>query len=366
VAAILVKRFVQSVDRIRARGPAFLRAAVTIRLASLVPLATLGSFVSSGCQPATQDQLVVYTALDREFSEPIFAEFTRQTGIVVHPKYDTEANKTVGLTNLILNERARPRCDLFWNNEILNTLRLEQAGLLAAYDSAVGRQYPAVYRAADGQWYGFAARARVLLVNTERLTKSQYPQRVEELADPQWAGKAALAKPLFGTTASHAACLFQVWGQERAESFFRQTLGQAVVLPGNRQVARAVGAGQVDWGLTDTDDAMLEIEAGMPVELVFPDQQSGGLGTLFIPNTLALIQGASNTANARKLLDYLLSPEVEARLAAGPSAQVPLHPQSSRASRVALPASLRSMEVDFAAAAAQWDEVAEFLRDELP
>ena len=73
-----------------------------------------------------QSEIVVYTALDRQFSEPIFDSFTRATDIRVRAKYDVEANKTVGLTNLIINEQRHPRCDLFWNNEILNTLRLQK------------------------------------------------------------------------------------------------------------------------------------------------------------------------------------------------------------------------------------------------
>src|SRR5882672_7674478 len=82
-----------------------------------------------GChsKEVASPEVVVYTALDQEFSQPIFADFTRETGIVVRAKYDVESTKTVGLTQAILAERARPRCDLFWNNEILNTHRLESA-----------------------------------------------------------------------------------------------------------------------------------------------------------------------------------------------------------------------------------------------
>ena len=65
----------------------------------------------------------------------------------------------------------------------------------------------------------------------------------------------------------------------------------------------------------------------MPVAIVYPDQGAGGLGTLLIPNTLAIIRGGPNPAAARRLVDYLLSPEVESRLAAGPSAQIPLNPK---------------------------------------
>src|SRR5262245_16395157 len=86
--------------------------------------ATIGLFLIiawAGCGKSEPPAVVVYTALDQEFSQPIFESFTRETGIAVKAKYDTESTKTVGLTQAILAERERPRCDLFWNNEILNT-----------------------------------------------------------------------------------------------------------------------------------------------------------------------------------------------------------------------------------------------------
>src|SRR3970282_1962735 len=97
----------------------------------------------SGCGGETKPpEVVVYTALDQEFSAPIFEGFTQETGVVVRSKFDTESTKTVGLAQAIIAERQRPRCDLFWNNEILNTLRLEREGLLRPYYSPAAGAYP--------------------------------------------------------------------------------------------------------------------------------------------------------------------------------------------------------------------------------
>src|SRR5439155_21641985 len=123
--------------------------------------------VLAGCWSARSPEVVVYSALDREFAEPVLNEFTRESGIRVLAKYDDESTKTVGLTSALIQEASRPRCDVFWNNEIVNTLRLEQKGLLAAYPSPAAESYPAMVRSPDGAWHGFAARARVLIVNTK-------------------------------------------------------------------------------------------------------------------------------------------------------------------------------------------------------
>ena len=135
------------------------------------------------------------------------------------------------------------------------------------------------------------------------------------------------------------------------------------VLSGNKQVALAVSRGQVAWGLTDTDDAIIEIEKGQPVEIIYPDQGDGQLGTLLIPNTVGIIRNAPNPKHAQQLVDFLLSEEVESRLAACPSAQIPLGKEGATQSRLETPKPFRVLPVDFESAAANWDEVARQLRD---
>ena len=71
--------------------------------------------------------------------------------------------------------------------------------------------------------------------------------------------------------------------------------------------------GEVPLAFTDTDDVYVAIRAGRAVDMVFPDQD--GIGTLVIPNTVALINNGPHPDAGRRLIDYLLSEEVEARLA---------------------------------------------------
>lgn len=326
---------------------------------ALVAFAAVGAI---GCLSSAPQEVVVYAALDEEFSRPVFEQFTRETGIVVRAKFDVESTKTVGLVQALLAERARPRCDVFWNNEIVNTLRLDRAELLAPYASVAGEAFPDQVRSPQRTWHGFAARARVLLVNVDLLSVDEAPRRLEELVQPQWRGRVGVAKPLAGTTATHAACLYAVWGSERARDFWSQLRDQAQVLGGNKQVAQAVAQGSLACGLTDTDDAIVEIERGKPVRIVLLDQEEGGLGTLLIPNTLAIIAGGPHPTNAQRLVEYLLRPEIERQLAEGPSAQIPLHPDAQATSRALPQGELRAMDVDFEQAAAMWDEAAADLR----
>jgi iron(III) transport system substrate-binding protein len=297
--------------------------------------------------------VVVLAALDKEFSEPLLEEFAKQSGIKVLGKYDVESNKTVGLANEIIANASRPRGDLFWNNEILHTIRLEKLGLLETYRSPLAEKFRQQFVSKEGSWHGFAARARVLIINRKRLPdQSAWPVTIAELADPRWKGKCGMARPLFGTTATQAAVLFAQLGDQAATDFFKQVAENAVIESGNKQVAQHVAEGRYAWGVTDTDDAVIEIEAGKDVALVFPDQATQG--TLLIPNTLAIIKGGPNTESARKLVDWLLRSETELQLAKGASAQIPLNREVTERSRVA-PVDLKVMEVDFVAAAEKWE-----------
>lgn len=329
-------------------------------------LAAACILATSGCTGAPSEHVVVvYTALDKEFSAPVLETFSNETGVEALPKYDAESTKTVGLTQEIMTEARRPRCDVFWNNEILNTLRLERQGLVEMYQSPAAEGYPEQWRSPQGDWHGFAARARIILVNTDLVSADQRPTSINDLKDPRWKGRTGIAKPLFGTTATHAACLFASLGEEAARQFFLDLKANEVqILAGNKQVAQAVSQGQIAFGLTDTDDAIVEIEAGRPVAIIYPDQGADQMGTLFIPNTLAIIKGCPHPEEARRLVDYLLGPQVEARLAEGPSAQIPLNPAVETKVRIETPRTVKPMQVDFDAAADQWDQAREFIRDQ--
>ena len=341
---------------------AFMRPATRFGLvaAALLLLAGCERPPSSTSDSAESGVVVVYAALDREFSEPILQEFAARTGIRVDCAYDAESTKTVGLTNRIRAEAARPRCDVFWNNEILNTLRLKKEGLLAACDPPNAADYPTQYRDPDRCWFGFAARARVLLVNTRELNESTWPTSVLDLADARWKGRMGIAKPLFGTTASHVACLRARLGADQFETWLREIKANGVsVLGGNKACAEAVGAGTLLAALTDTDDAIIEVDAGRPVKIIFPDSGPEQIGTLVLPNTVARIKGGPNPKAAAELIDFLLSPEVEARLASGPSAQIPLGRRCYGRSRAASLTQLKvMMQPSFDVAAEQFDAAA--------
>lgn len=326
----------------------------------------------AGCM-RTEPRVVLYCAQDRDFAVPLFEDFRNQTGLPIVPKYDTEKNKSVSLYEELVAEKNRPRCDLFWNNEILCTIRLQKQGLLEPYDSPSAKPYPASAKAADHTWHAFATRARILVVNTRLVAEKDRPRSLFDLTAPRWRNRVVMAQPQFGTSATQAVCLFEVLGSERAKKFYLDLKANGVqIAPGNKQVAEWVGQGrtpsgqEVAIGITDTDDAMAEVRDKHEVAIVYPDQDAAAgskLGTLFIPNTLAIMKGSPNPGGARRLVDYLLSADVEKRLAEGESNQVPLNPdvKANLPCEIETPQTVRAMQVDFDKAAELWAEAEKFV-----
>ena len=319
--------------------------------------------IVAGCRPGTERRVVVYTALDEMYSSPILEEFAQQTGIEVLPVYDTEAAKTTGIVNRLIAERDRPRADVFWNNEVVQTIVLKEKGVIEPYISPLAAAIPDEFKDPDGYWTGFAARGRVIIYNTELV--SDPPTSILDLCDRRWAGKAAIALPLFGTTATHTAALFAAWGEQRAADFFKGLLANDVaVLPGNATVRDMVARGEYAIGLTDTDDANGAVEDGYPVQWLFPDQGPDGFGTLVIPNTVALIKNAPNPEAGRMLINYLLSPVVELKLARMRAIQIPLNPHVDAPDNVPVLAEIKRMDVRFEAAAEHMERSVAFVQKE--
>ncbi len=320
-------------------------------------------FTAPGAFAASKQQVVVFTALDQIFSEPVLKDFENQTNIKVKAVYDIEATKTTGLVNRLIAEKNNPQCDVFWNNEVIKSILLKNKGVLTPYKSPSAADIPELFKDKEGYWTGFAARARVLVVNTNLTAPGQGLKSIFDLQTEAFKGKAAIANPLFGTTSTHVAALFSVWGEDKAKQFFRDLKANEIrILDGNSVVKDQTGSGAVTAGFTDTDDVNVGVQAKLPIQAVYPDKE--GMGTLLIPNTVGLVANSPNPAAGKKLIDYLLSRQVEEKLAFCPSVQMPLRKDVPTPDNFVTIDQIKAMAVDYEKVAAVMPASVKFIRDE--
>jgi iron(III) transport system substrate-binding protein len=312
--------------------------------------------LACACGRVPAREVVVYTSVDQVFSEPVLTRFERETGIRVRAVYDTEEAKSTGVVNRLIAEGSNPQADVFWSGDVFRCLVLKSKGFLTPHRAPDA--VPQRFRDRDGMWTGFSGRARVLVYDRDEV-QTPLPSSLEEFTTPARAGELSIANPLFGTTTVHVAALFVALGDERARALLDGLKANgAHRVSSNSESLRAALSGGASFGLTDTDDAFVALRDGRPVGLLFPDQN--GVGTLFMPNAVALVRGGPDPKEGQELIDFLLTSAVEGMLrdAAG---QIPVLPGTEPPADLPLD-HVKWMDVDYEAIARKVDEIQPYLR----
>ncbi len=313
------------------RLPLWRNLAVTI-------VAGVACWAGLGC--SDEDRPVVYCSVDEVFARRVLSEFEKQTGITVDAIFDTEAGKTTGLINRIRAEAAHPRADVLFSSEVLHTVLLAREGLLEPYQSPASTDIPDQFEDASHRWTGIGLRARVLVYDSQRVSADSLPTHWADLANPDVAKRSAFANPLFGTTFGHVSASFALWGEEAGREFLiglREN--HARMVDGNSVVVRAVMAGDIDFGMTDSDDVHVARKKHPTLSQRFLDMGDGG--TLLIPSTVALVKGSSHPQQARELIDFLVSAQVERMLAVSASGNIPVRQSLREELEMELPPSTK-------------------------
>ena len=312
------------------------------------------------CRRDDQPSVVLYVSADEHIARKIIDQFEAQTGVTVLMVGDTEAKKTTGLAERLRAEKTNPRADVFWSSEIFMTIDLANENLLEPYRSQSAANWPTSWKDSQRRWFGFAARARVVVYAPDRVSPEHLPKTWMNLTHDRFKNRLVMADPRFGTTGGHLGAMKAYWDRKAMPGYYAAWVeglaaNRVRLLPsGNAGVVEAVAKGEADIGLTDTDDVWAAQARGLNVQLIYPDHNLGegesGIGTLLIPNTVAKIKNGPNPKQAEQLIDFLLSEGVERMLAESVSHNIPLRP--TLAADFAQYAVSDPLSVDYAAAAA--------------
>ncbi|HSH65502.1 MAG TPA: extracellular solute-binding protein [Bacteroidia bacterium] len=315
-----------------------------------------------GCSKK-RNEVVVYTSVDQVFAEPVLQMFEKKTGIKVKPVYDTEETKSTGVLNRLIAEKNNPQCDVFWSGDPVRSIILKNKEITTGYLPGNAKNINAIFKDEKSHWIGFSSRVRVIIYNKNLVKQNEAPNSIYDLLNPKWKGKCAIANPLFGTTSFHIAALFTELGDDKANAFLNGLKQNNVLIAtSNGDVKKRVADGEIAFGLVDTDDAIVAMREGKPVGMIFPDQNE--MGTLIVPNTISLITSSPNSENGKKLIDYLVSAEVEMQLAKT-AAQIPTiktEYQIPEMPDIQSINDIKSMNVDYEKAAAKLEAIQPLLK----
>lgn len=292
------------------------RSCVLFALAMLVNLPTgckRQERATAGAQSG--GRVVLYTSVDEPYVRPLVEEFQKQTGIEVSLLTDAEASKSVGLSERIRAEKDHPQADVWWDNECFLTINMAGEGILEPYESPSAADIPDSFKDPEHRWAASILRVRMLVWAASGPAAQLHLTHLGDLLRPELKDHIAIARPTAGTTGGYMAALYVLWGKQRAESFFHGLHDNGVrLVGGNSMVAESVARGDIWAGLCDNDDAADASANVGKLNAVLGDQGEGEDGTLAIPCTIGLVAHGPHPAAAKRLIDYLLSRQVDQRL----------------------------------------------------
>ncbi|MAT14213.1 MAG: ABC transporter substrate-binding protein, partial [Planctomyces sp.] len=188
------------------------------------------------------------------------------------------------------------------------------------YKSPNADRIPEKFRSPADEWTGFGGRLRLYIINSDQMEAT--PAAIDEALKGDLSGM-AIAKPLFGTTLTQYAVMWSEMGGDALKAWHQDHTDRGwKIVQGNAVVKNLVASGKCAFGWTDTDDYFLAVDDNAPVDMLPVRTESGR--TICIPNTVAIIKGTEREAAAQKLVDFLLSEQIELALANSRSRQVPL------------------------------------------
>ena len=244
----------------------------------LAALALAPIIALSGCAPTISDSaesITIYSGRSETLITDLLDTFTQETGIAVNVRYGDSAE----LAAQILEEGSNVQADVFFSQDAGALGALAKQGLTKSLPTDITYLFDASYKSKDSQWVGVSGRARVLVVNPEKVT--ELPTSYKDLMEPSWKARIAIAP----TNASFQAFITAIRiteGDEAAEEFLIAMKENAVLFEKNGLIMQAVEDGVVDAGLINHYYWFeLENEKGvgnMKSELAwFEDQDAGNL-----------------------------------------------------------------------------------------
>lgn len=188
---------------------------------------------------AASDGIVVYNAQHKSLTEAWAQAFTKETNIKVTLRHGSDTE----LGNQIVLEGAASPADVFLTENSPAMALVDGAKLFAPLDADVLAQVGDAYKPTGGHWIGIAARSTVFAYNKTKLTASQLPKSLLDLADPSWKGRWA-ASPTGADFQAIVSALLELKGEAATLDWLKAMKTNSVAYKGNGVAMKAVNAGQ--------------------------------------------------------------------------------------------------------------------------
>jgi iron(III) transport system substrate-binding protein len=256
---------------------------------------------------ADPETLVIYSGRSDKFVKPVIEAFTRDTGVkvILHSAKSTE------LINKLRIEGARTDADLFISNDAGNLQVGSDFKLFSPISDSLIKGIDSQYRAPDSTWVGLSARARVLVVNTNKADEIDFVKSVMDLADPRLNGKLAITHSANGSFIAGVTVYQEVLGDDVVLEWLKgmKKNSKGKVYNKHSKVVNDVAAGKKAVGLVNHYYIYRHLakDPDAPIKILMPDQGEKAMGIAWNVAGIAIVKHSGKKVLAEKLIAYLVS-----------------------------------------------------------
>ena len=216
------------------------------QLPLLIALIGLAALIAGACGGSNEkSKLVVYSGREQELVEPLYAQFTKDTGI----ELDVRWGESPELAATIREEGDASPADIFY---------AQDAGSISIIDPQLSALPPVDldlvdprYRDPAGLWVGVTGRIRVLAYNTDRVQGDALPASVIDLASPDWKLGDVGVAPTNASFVGFVSALRETIGDEQTQAFLDGLAQHVKTFEKNGQIVDAIASGEIDTGLVN-------------------------------------------------------------------------------------------------------------------
>ena len=258
---------------------------------------------------AQENVLVLYGSPDRDWVAAVAAKFEKDTGIKVQ-WIRASSNEMYARIDA---EKANPKGDVWFGGTGDPHFDAAEKGLTEPYCSPKLPELREFMRDPIGgcRTLGLYAGPLGWAVNEGMLKKlgKPLPQTWDDLAKPDYKGLVAVANPnTSGTAYTTLVTILLMKGEEKGWDYLaRLHKNVAQYTKSGSAPGQLAGRGEVGIAIVFLHDSVMFAEEGFPVKPVAPAD-----GTGYEIGGLSLIKGAPHKENAKKFIDWALTPETQA------------------------------------------------------
>ncbi len=279
------------------------RMARVVTLLAFPALALLGP-----AMPVSAQTLNAYSIWPENWARPMFEEFEKATGIKVN---FVRFSSGEALARVIA-EKNNPRVDVLFGGPVETFAAGVNEGVFEAYKPPSFGKLAPRFRHADGQWVAIADDPLVFMTNEKFLKEKgiKAPASWNDLLNPAYKDMLQMADArTSGTAVTRIFSILEVNGRDENKAFdYMKKLRPNIQLytKSGGGGTLPVGLGQAGGGIFFIVDALDTKAKGYDVVVSFPSE---GIGTA--AEGIALIKGAKNPEQAKKLIDWASSPAMQ-------------------------------------------------------